>query len=152
MSTSNNTQVSKLDAIKWLSKRPVITSAGKYTVKVNSCQDFSKVSEDGRTITVAIANFNIMNAFQAGKAKELLMSGDTNGALNQNLSLGIRSTDFRPAKGETVNIIVEEIVTKSGETALLATSVMEIQAKTVSTTFDFSMDEVAETEDVTSMD
>lgn len=151
MSTSNNTPVSQLDAIKFLSRRPIITTAGKYTVRVNSCQDFSKVSENG-TVTVAIANFNVMNSYQATQAKALLIAGDTNAALNQNLSLGIRASDFRPVKGETVNIMVEEIVTKSGEKALLVTSVMEIQAKAITNTMDFSMEEVTSHADTTSMD
>jgi len=146
--------VNKLDAIKWLSNRPVISAPGKYTAKVTSCQDFNKVSENG-TVTVAIANFNVMNMYQATEAKKAIQAGNYDDAVNKaNLSLGIRSTDFRPAKGELVNIIVEEITTKSGEKALLVTSVSEIQAKTASTKMDFSLEEdlVAEAADPTSMD
>lgn len=145
--------VTKLDAIKWLSNRPVIAAAGKYTVKVTSCENFNKVSEDGKTVTVAIANFNAMNMYQATEAKKAIQAGDYQAAANKsNLSLGIRSTDYRPSKGETVNIIVEEITTKSGDVALLVTSLIEIQAKKASTTMDFSFEDELVHEDTTSMD
>jgi hypothetical protein len=93
--------------------------------------------------------------YQATEAKKAIQAGNYDDAVNKsNLNIGIRSTDFRPAKGELVNIIVEEITTKKGEKALLVTSVSEIQAKTASTKMDFSLEEdlVAEVADPTSMD
>ena len=154
MSTSNNTPVSQLDARKWLSKRPLITSTQKRTVKVLNCNDFHKVSADGKTTTVAIANFDCFTVFQAETAKEALLAGDTNKALNQCMSLGIRSTDYRPAKGEIVNVQIDSILNKDGIEILVVTSVMEIKAVTTKTFVDFSLDAdlVSETEDVTSMD
>ena len=116
------------DAVAILGSRTQISAPGKYAVKVTNCGDFHKQLERGSI--VAIANFNAMNGYQVGKAKELIQAGDFSGALNQNLSLSIRDKDYRPAKGEMVHIIVEEVETKTGEKALLATSLTPIAATT----------------------
>ena len=115
------------DAVAILGSRITISQAGKYTVKVTNCSDFHKALARGAQ--VAIANFNAMNSYQDGKAREFLQAGDIEGALKQNLSLSIRDTDYRPSKGEIVDIMVEEVQTKDGEVALLVSSLTPIKAQ-----------------------
>jgi len=112
------------DAVGILKSKSVISQAGKYTVKCTNVNAYV----NGQTI--AIANFNAMNAYQFGEAKDLLREGKLDDATNQGLSLSIRGNDYMPAKGEIVDIEVSEVTLKSGETALLATSLVARQAKT----------------------
>ncbi len=149
MSTSNNKIVTKLDAIKWLSKRPVINTAGTHIVTVKGC---NKVNIDGRPDTDAIINFDVMNEYQAGEAKRLLIAGEYNDAANQGLSLSCRKQDFQPSAGEIVKIIVKTIINKDGDEALLVTKCVEIVAKEATTVMDFSFEDELVDADTTSMD
>ena len=112
------------DAVGILKSKSVITLAGKYTVKVTNVNPYAKGE------TVAIANFNIMNAYQMEDAKGLLREGKLQEATNNGLSLSLRAKDYIPAKGETVDIEVSEVTLKSGEKALLAQSCIQRQATT----------------------
>lgn len=118
--------LSHADAVTILKSKAVISQAGKYTVKCTNVNPYI----NGQTI--AIANFNIMNSFQMEEAKKALRDGDVDGATNQGLSLSLRATDYMPQKGETVDIEVAEVTLKSGETALLAQSVIPRVAETAS--------------------
>lgn len=110
------------DAVTILKSKGVATTAKKYTVKVTNVNPYV----NGQTI--AIANFNLMNAFQMEEAKGLLREGKIDEATNQGLSLSIRGNDYMPSKGEIVDIEVSEVTLKSGETALLATSLVARKA------------------------
>ena len=123
------------DAINILSSRTKIGKAGKYRVKVSFCGDFHKQLERGAV--VAIANFSAYTPYHKEKAIELVKAGDFQGALNQNLSLSIRDTDYRPAKGEIVDIMVTEKENKDGVLALFVDSLTPIEAST-GTKEDFS--------------
>lgn len=135
--SENSRQLSKSDALGILGSRLPIGSAGKYAVKVTNCGDFHRPLPQGGAI-VAIANFNAMTAYQMEQAKASLTAGEYNDAVNNNLSLSIRGTDYRPAKGEIVDIEVGIIKTKDGEDALMVTSMTPRVAKQVSTKCDFS--------------
>jgi len=114
------------DAVGILKSKAVISLAGKYTVKVTNVNPYAKGD------TIAIANFNIMNAYQMEEAKGLLREGKFQEATNHGLSLSLRAKDYIPAKGETVDIEVSEVTLKSGEKALLAQSCIQRQAVTAS--------------------
>lgn len=129
--------ISIKDAVGILNSRTPISSEGKYTVKVTNCGDYHKALENGGAV-VAIANFNAMSPYQMEQAKALLAEGKNAEALNNNLSLSIRDKDYRPAKGEIVDIEVGYITTKSGEQALMVTSLTPRQAVSVATKCDFS--------------
>jgi hypothetical protein len=134
---ANSRELSKEDAVGILSSRLPIGSAGKYAVKVTNCGDFHRENAQGGNV-IAIANFNAMTPYQMGEAKASLTAGEYNDAVNNNLSLSIRESDYRPSKGEIVDIEVGIIQTKGGEDALMVTSLTPRQAKQVSTKCDFS--------------
>ena len=156
MSTETTFTASKADAIKALSNRMIIEGPGKYNVKVTSCGTLKepKTSADGKYKQIAVANFNAINEFQVGKAKALLANGEYTAAYNVALTLSVLEGRFRPVSGELVTIIVDEIVNKDGDLALLVSSMSEIKAISSKKRVDFSLEDdlVAETEDVTSMD
>jgi hypothetical protein len=127
----------KSQALNILSKRDLITGEGKYRVKVTNCGDFSKELGNGQRV-VAIANFSAHTPYQVEQAKGDLGEDKIADALNHNLNLSIREQDFRPAKGEIVDIIVEYVPTKSGEQALLVTSCSPIASSKATAKADFS--------------
>lgn len=129
--------MNKKDAIGILGSRLPITSEGKYAVKVTNCGDYHRALPQGGAV-VAIANFNAMTPYQMDQAKADLVAGEFAKALNHNLSLSIRNSDYRPAKGEIVDIEVGIIKTKDGEDALMVTSLTPRQAKAINTKCDFS--------------
>ena len=120
--------MNKEQAVAIFNSRQMITKAGRYTVKVSNCGDFNKTLTNGTNI-VAIANFSAMTAYQLGLAKAQLAEGDIAGALNNNLSLSIRDTDFRPNKGERVNIDVDYVTTKDGAEALLVVAMSPLHVE-----------------------
>jgi hypothetical protein len=152
MSTNVNT-ISKQDAVKILGSRLVLAEPGKFRVKVTTCGDFHNITEGG-TVQVAIANFGAMTPYQIEQAKADIMAGKTNEALNHGLSLSIRDKDYRPAKGEEVDITLGWVETKSGEKALLVTGLTPVATKFITTKVDFSsfLDEVVETVDSTELE
>ena len=127
----------KDQALKILGSRSQISAPGKYRVKVTNCGDFSKDLGNGQSV-IAIANFSAHTPYQVGQAKEDLAAGEFAKALNHNLNLSIRQSDYRPAKGEIVDVIVDYITTKDGEQALLCTSLSPIASTTPSAKADFS--------------
>lgn len=129
--------MNKSDALSILGTRTPISAPGKFTVKVTNCGDFVRALAKGGSV-VAIANFNAMTPYQIAKAKEQIIAGEFDKALNNNLSLSIRDTDYRPSKGEIVDIEVGFIQTKDGEQALMVTSLTPRKATVVSTKCDFS--------------
>lgn len=129
--------ISTKDAVGILNSRLPITRAGKFTVKVTNCGDYHKALGNGGSV-VAIANFNAMSAYQMEQAKALLGEGKNAEALNNNMSLSIRDTDYRPSKGEIVDIEVGYITTKAGEQALMVTSLTPRKAESISAKCDFS--------------
>ena len=121
----------KKNAIAILNSRASIVKPGKYRVKVSNCGDYHKELANGQQV-VAIANFAAMTPYQKGKAIDAIKADDLNGALNNNLSLSIRDSDYRPAKGERVDIDVDYVTTKDGEQALLVVGLTPVQAESTS--------------------
>jgi len=142
--------LTKKDAAGILSSRTPISTPGKYSVKVTNCGDYNKDLGNGQH-QVAIANFNAMTPYQQAEARKLMIAGDLRGATNQGLSISIRSNDYRPSQGEIVDIEVGFVKTKSGEQALLVTSLTPRKAESISAKCDFSefLDEVEESVEAT---
>ncbi len=129
--------MNKQDAISILNSRINITTPGKHRVKVTNCNPFSKTLSNG-TQVVAIANFGAMTPYQKQQAIVDIQAGQWDKALNHNLSLSIRNTDYMPAKGERVDIDVEYVTTSTGEQALLVVGLTPVKAITNNAKCDFS--------------
>jgi hypothetical protein len=132
--------MNKKDALGILGTRTPIASVGKYTVKVTNCGDYLKALPNGRSV-IAIANFSAMTPYQIEQAKGQIHAGEFDKALNNNLSLSIRDNDYRPSKGEMVDIEVGLVPVKDSETnemALLVTSLTPRKATIVTAKCDFS--------------
>lgn len=110
----------KLNAINILKSRKLITGPGKFTAKVTSVTSYHRSNENGPD-QVAIVNFNIMTPYHKEMVETLFAQGDYQAAVNQNLSASIRQGDYLPVKGESVDIIVEEITTNKGTEGLFVT-------------------------------
>lgn len=139
----------KKNAIAILGSRASITKPGKYRVKTSNCGDFHKELANGQQV-IAIANFSAMTPYQVKKAIEAVKAGEFDKALNNNLSLTIRDNDYRPAKGERVDIDVDYVETKDGEQALLVVGLTPVQAESTSKLNFESLlegEEIEETED-----
>ena len=110
-------------AVRILQSRSFIPSPGKYRVKVTGSTPY--VREDGTT--VQICNLSAMTPYHVNEAKRLMSEGDVQAATNQNLTSSPRvGRDFCPSKCEIVDIIVDFVQTKTGENALLVTSMSAV--------------------------
>jgi len=107
---------------KILNSKALITSANKYTVKCTSVNPHIKGQ------TTHIANFNIMSGYHFDQAQEAYDKGDYQAACNFGFSASLRDSDYKPGKGETVDVEISEVVTKSGEVGLFVTSVIAREA------------------------
>lgn len=75
---------------------------------------------------LTIANFNAITPFQLNEALALVKEGKFDEAANKGLSLGITNKSYYPTKGERVNVYVDNVELKSGESALFAVEVNEM--------------------------
>jgi hypothetical protein len=118
-------ELTQQDASKIINSRSLVLGPGKYQVKVTSITPYLH-NERG---LVHICNFNAMTSYHLEKAKEFGAQGEIQEAVKQNLTASQRDkVDYVPLKGEMVEIFVEEVTTKSGETGLFVTSLTAIQA------------------------
>tara|TARA_R110000764_G_scaffold46088_1_gene103471 strand:+ start:224 stop:646 length:423 start_codon:yes stop_codon:yes gene_type:complete len=113
----------KETAMKILGAKFLVPSAGKYTAEVNSISRY----EDGQT--AFIANVNLINSYQKAEATALFKAGEFQKACNKGLSISLKETDYIPGKRETVDVEVGLVTLKSGETALLAKSLIPRRAE-----------------------
>lgn len=130
---NNRNTITKETALGLINSKLVISSEGKFRVKVTNCNDFYRQGQYSNT--VAICNFNAMTPYQRQQAIVAGKEGRYNDAANYNLNLSIREGQYKPAKGEIVDIVVEYVALKdkstglpTGEQALLVTSLSPIQA------------------------
>ena len=116
-------QLSIQNAVQIIQSRQQIQGPGKFRVKVTNTTPY--VREDNTAVT--ICNLAAMTPYHVGQAKTFLKDGDTQSATNQNLTVSPRAgRDYTPSKGEFVDIIVGFVETKSGEQALLVTSMSAV--------------------------
>ncbi len=120
-------------AIQILNSRKLIPAIdGYYAVKVTSVTPFEERF---------IANFNAMTDYHFSEAKRLLLEGEIDEAVNQNLSVSLRATDYIPSKGEILEVYVSEITTKNGVTGRFVTAIKEVKAKATSKV-SFSLEDI----------
>jgi len=119
-------KLTKEDAMKILASRQVITNPGKYEmVKVTNVSDYF-VAERNQ---VAIANVNLMSKYHYDQAINHFKRGDYDAACNEGMSLSIRESDYKPSKGEYVNVQVIETPNKEGVLSLFIQSITPMAAK-----------------------
>ena len=117
-----------------LSSRMVIEKPGKYQVKVSQVTEYTPEGGTPRFIV----NLTATTKFHVGRAIEALKAEDYQAALNTNLTAtvfvndGVPST-YLPSKGETVNIIVSEMLNKQNEKILVVNSIMELPVVSANT-------------------
>jgi hypothetical protein len=129
----------KDSALQILNSRKLISVPGKYTLKVTSATPF--IREDNTVVN--ITNYAAMTPYQLQQARELFKAGDYQKATNQALSSSQRiANDYLPAKGEHVEVLVDEIVNKEGITILAVVSVTAIKTSKAG---NVSFEEVEET-------
>lgn len=110
-------------AVRILETRELISEPGKYRVKVTNTVPFVRETENGSQ-SIVICGLSAMTTYQLKQAQSLLRSGEVDKACNQGLSISSRiGRDYVPSKGEYCHVIVEYVTTKTGEQALLATSI-----------------------------
>lgn len=114
----------KKSAIQILNSRVLISTVGKFTVKVTGTQPFMR--EDGTAVT--IINFAAMTQYQLGESKKAFAAGDYDAAANFNLSSSQLSGRYVPAKGEIVDVEISEIENKQGVNILVVDSIVPRQA------------------------
>lgn len=140
----------KSQALQILKSRKLIAVAGKYQLRAVSVVLHTR--EDGTVVN--IINLNAMSPYHVEQAKAQLMEGNyqeaTNFAFSTNARLG---RDFTPAKGEIINVIVDNITNKDGIDALMVVGISPVAvSKAASVDFSSFDDESAEEEvDIDSM-
>ena len=78
-----------------------------------------------------IVNLKAYSGYHLDRAKELAAEGDMQGAANQNLSKGIRLTDFVPSKGDVVDCIIETYTNSEGiEDCVGISRIIEVKSET----------------------
>jgi len=110
-----------------LSSRIVIEKPGKYQVKVSQVTEYTPEEGSPRFIV----NLQATTKYHIGRAIEALKAEDYQAALNTNITATVFNNDgkastYLPAKGETVNVIVSEMVNKQNEKILVVNSIMEL--------------------------
>ena len=119
--------LSKKEGMQIIASRLPVHGPGKYQARVTN--DVQKLAESGlvhrdygTTMQISIANFAAYTQYHLDRAKEFFAVDAIQQGVNQQLTSSVRSTDYIPKKGETVEIIVDFVKLKSGEQALLVTS------------------------------
>lgn len=123
-----NGRTFEMDQVKnILSSRIVIEKPGKYQVKVTQVTEYSPEEGTKRFIV----NLQATTKFHIAKAIEAIKAEDYQTALNAHLTATVFENDgkpstYLPAKGETVNIIVSEMMNKQNEKILVVNSITEL--------------------------
>lgn len=133
----------KLSAKQILQSRDVISTTGKYTVKVTSVTH-NHQRDNGQTVN--IVNFAAMTAFQKEQAVKAYKAGDFEEATRKALSSSVLDRQYTPVKGEIVDIEVGEIYSDNAKAnVLVVNSIIPRQAtKATKFSFDFDEEEVEE--------
>ena len=105
-------------------RKDILVAGEEYQLKAVNIQPYTR--KDG--VKVMIVNFNGMTEYHTKEAKKYVEAGDFVKAGNQCVTYSARiGKDFIPEKGQIVNVVFEEGVTKEGEAALWVTSVYPLR-------------------------
>jgi hypothetical protein len=108
-----------------INKRSMITQPGKYRVTCGNVTPYSRQI----TETMAqshIVNLNAMTEYHVREAINYLGQGDYQEALNMKMTYSLLEGQDVPMRGETVDIMVEEITTSNGITGLFVTNLVTV--------------------------
>lgn len=111
-----------------ISKRQMIIETGvRYQLKVTGANPY--VNKAG--VPVMIINFAAMTAYHLAEAKKHIAAGDLVSAGNKVVTASPRiGKDYVPTKGEIVDVVFEEVVTKDGEIAIFPVSITPLTKAT----------------------
>lgn len=127
-----------------LQSRSVISTTGKFTVKVTSVTNgYIRTNKDGSTSVVDIVNFAAMTNYQAQQALEAYKAGNYAEATRSSLSTSRLSGQYVPVKGEIVDIEVSSRYSDTAEADILVVDAI-IQRQAVAAA-KFSLDDEEET-------
>ena len=117
----------KLTAKQILQSRVLISSAGKYTVKVTSVNPYTD-PETGNSRT--IINFNAMTPYNAGQATKAFKEGDYEASVGKGTSMSASQLQgqYIPSKGEIVDIEVVDYTTKDGDNTFVVDTIVPRKA------------------------
>lgn len=115
----NTSKMTASNAAKILSSRKLVATEGYVELKATSIIPF----EDK-----FIVNFSGMTPYHVTEAKKLMEEGKFQEAVNQNISINLRATDWKPEKGEICRVNIEDITTNNGVKGLFPTSVAKLQS------------------------
>lgn len=148
----------KESAIQILNSRKLISTVGKFTIKVASVSN--PIYNEDKQVTTNIVNFAAMTPFQVEKANELFKEanslakqGDLVGAeelyqkaTNSTITMSVLEGRYLPTKGEIVDVEIGHHINKEGEKILIVEAIVPRKAAVASTIkFNFEEDEAGET-------
>lgn len=129
----------QLSAKQILQSRAVISTVGKFTVRVTNVTH-GHIRENGQVVN--IVNFAAMTAFQAQAALAAYKAGNYEEATQKSLSTSQLSGQYTPTKGEIVDIeVAEHFSDNVGENILVVSAIIKRQAEQA---HKFSLDDVEE--------
>lgn len=123
-----------------ITSREVCKEEGKYRGKVTSVSPYQDKY---------IVNLNRMTNYHLEESKKFLKEGIETGdeslfqkAVNQNLTIFVRESDYQPTKGEIIEFVLENVTSKkSGITGLFVTSYNPLK---VNKSFTINLDDISE--------
>jgi hypothetical protein len=117
----STSKMTAANAAKIIKSRTLVTSVGYSNLRVTSIVPHKEGF---------IANFSAMTPYHQSEALKLMKEGDFQEAVNQNISINLRASDYRPEKGEIVRVNIEDITTANGVKGLFPTSIAKLQSNT----------------------
>ncbi len=110
-------------AARIITSKGVISTPGTFRTKCTNVTPYVQIREGGLK-QVGIANFAAKTPYHETESARLFAQGEFDAAANQGLSHSLIEGKFTPAKGQMVDIVVEEITTNNGVTGLVVTDVI----------------------------
>ena len=101
-------ELTKENAERILESRKVISSTGKYELKVTNVTPYVRDLGNGMK-QVAIANLSAMTEYHAGEAISDFNDEMYQAATNHTMSISVRERDYMPAKGEVLECSIIEV-------------------------------------------
>jgi hypothetical protein len=139
-------ELTEKSAKRIIKARKLVNEPGTYELKVEREPNFHATEER----SVYIVNLGGVTPYQLSKAHSLFSEGKYQEAANEQLTTNVRVSkegeirDYLPSKGEYVQVRIENVQTKSGETGLFVTSMTKAPVKEAKAV---SLDWLNDTED-----
>jgi len=130
-------ELTKENAERILESRMVITSTGKYELKVTNVTPFERDLGNGMK-QVAIANLSAMTEYHAEEAVSDFNNEMYQNATNHTMSISVRERDYMPAKGEILTCSVIEVFSKNVQQDILVVGAYKGQPVKKAAKFSFA--------------